>query len=1491
MSFDKETRNLLARIITACRRRLVADVTDQLRGVFGLHPDDVTLPVEKLTHLSPHQNTAARGLRDLLDHYTVSAVAKDSDRRKAAYDRMVLEISFTILNRLAALRLCEERGLLVECVRKGTTSAGFQLFERLSCGALGGRYDAYRVFLESLFDELSIDLGVLFDRMTPQSAVFPTERCLQDVLDELNNAEIIHIWTEDETIGWIYQYFNPREERKAMRVSQAPRNSRELAVRNQFFTPRYVVEFLTDNTLGRIWYEMRQGQTSLTKKCGLMVRLPKEVFLNSVDNFHFNSITGINAAYEGDFSNLPSPKDVTWDDLQKLALAINGYDLAPSLGFSDCGQLANERLRDFERTGEWYGDAAELWCCLFFEQRRWRHFHDVPEGKDFEAIRALYATLKDRLQTDATGFSQQEHFNFPKFIIYRPKKDPRDIKLLDPACGSGHFLLYSFDLLEHIYEEAWQDPGIPKSEVTGRTLREDFCSLDVIRRMSPRLIIEHNLHGIDIDPRAVQIAALAVWLRAQKTWKGLKIRASDRPRISESNIVTATPMPGEKNMRREFCSTLKPTLLGQLVNMVFEKMKLAGEAGSLLKIEEEIKDAVAEARKQWLEGPKPEQALLFQSMVDPKSEQFPLFDMMGITDQGFWTQAEDRILAALKNYAERVEKEHGTRHRLFAEDAAGGFAFIDLCRKRYDVALMNPPFGLSPRTIFDIHRKTYADSYVELYAQMVTRGMELLNSKGRLGAISSRSFMTISRLRQYRKKVILPGISLLADLGASVMDSAFVESAAYIVSKSCDGDILAIDLRGFIGSDSKLMETVVDLASGNRPGGWSLAKRQLIAELPNGKLLYSLPVRVHNLLGHERVLEPDIATARQGMGTFNDFRFLRLRQEVPICEIHRDGWEPLAKGGPFSFYYSDIHLLLNWKDNGAELSAVNIIHNGQDAQVRQASEYWRKAGVTYSKRSQKGFSARALPAGCIIAGKGPAILSQSNISAIYLLGWINSRFIRWMIQIQANDHEFNTGILKKLPWVDIHSRNSELIERTLNALQSLQMAQAMNETNSCFFPSFSYDSFKGLLNRWNDIDRDAQTTLSSVMADWDVFVDRLYGVNSETLSFDNGDADVTEQEQTETSDEQEEESLIAGNASAGNVIGVMIGIIFGRWDVRIASNHTLTPKLPDPFEPLPVCPPGMLIGPDGMPAHPNCIASEEWLRTRAEVSSLPPAGWVKKPFVLDADYPIRISWDGILVDDDGLNGGGPHRDDMTGRIQEVLKVVWKDKAYEFEQEATEILGVTDLCDYLRKPSGFFQDHLKCYSKSRRKAPIYWPLSTASGSYTVWLYYHRLSDQTLYWAVNKYVEPKIAEIERGVVRIEDELESISGREAVKLTDQLHKIRSFLGELRDLREELLRIAGLPFKPNLDDGVIINAAPFHRLFRLRSWAKDTQDCWRKLEKGEYDWAHLAYAIWPDRVREACKRDRSIAIAHGLEDLCEVGAPVSGRKTTRGRRKNDVH
>ena len=184
--------------------------------------------------------------------------------------------------------------------------------------------------------------------------------------------------------------------------SQAPRNSRELAVRNQFFTPRYVVQFLTDNTLGRIWYEMRGTNTVLAERCEYMVRKPGEEF-------------------------------------------------AP-----------------------------------------------------------------------------------------RAKKDPRDLRVLDPACGSGHFLLYAFDLLLAIYEEAYADPESPKSEATGRTLAEDYPSLDALRKAVPAP------HPRAQPPRRGHRPAL----RADRPACALDARAARVPRVRDRSQRSADHPALEHRHRR-----------------------------------------------------------------------------------------------------------------------------------------------------------------------------------------------------------------------------------------------------------------------------------------------------------------------------------------------------------------------------------------------------------------------------------------------------------------------------------------------------------------------------------------------------------------------------------------------------------------------------------------------------------------------------------------------------------------------------------------------------------------------------------------------------------------------------------------------------------------------------------------------------------------------------------------------------------------------------
>ena len=288
---EQATRNKLRNVVTQCRKLLEESIAQQLQGQFGIYAgkkDTVQVEGEaRMSHLSDEDREYRRDLLDHLEHIKARGF-----KVKDALDQLIREIAFTHLNRLCAYKMMEARDVYVggrkfrEAVNRGINSNGFKFYradhpddERLF--STGQQDLAYRHFLDWLGGLLSEEIGVLFNPSDPANRLYPRQKTLDELLALLNDEELAGIWKQDETIGWVYQYFTPRELKDtARKESHAPRNSYELAFRNQFFTPRYVVEFLTDNTLGHIWYEMRKGDTKLKDQCRYMVRRPNEVFLD-----------------------------------------------------------------------------------------------------------------------------------------------------------------------------------------------------------------------------------------------------------------------------------------------------------------------------------------------------------------------------------------------------------------------------------------------------------------------------------------------------------------------------------------------------------------------------------------------------------------------------------------------------------------------------------------------------------------------------------------------------------------------------------------------------------------------------------------------------------------------------------------------------------------------------------------------------------------------------------------------------------------------------------------------------------------------------------------------------------------------------------------------------------------------------------------------------------------------------------------------------------
>jgi hypothetical protein len=1351
MAFDSPTRNKLQRMVGACRRLLADEFDDQLQGLYGIYAQDGrVLELEKLTSLDDDHHQTATLLRDRINHLT-SGMPAEKQPLAEAVRRVLREQAFTLLNRFAALRMAEERGFVQECVGQGLKSKGFQVFETVARSGLGGAYERYVTFIHGMFDELSLDLGVLFDRWSPFGLLFPREPALIKFFELLNDPELKPLWKEDETIGWIYQYFNDEAERKKMREeSAAPRNSRELAVRNQFFTPRYVVEFLTDNTLGRIWYEMTQGETKLKEQCRYLVRRPNEIFL-------------------------------------KL------------------------------------GEAA-------------------PEQ-----------------QTPPATASQEDLLKQPVHIPHRPIKDPRTILMLDPACGSMHFGLYAFDLFEVIYEEAWElEKG--GAEFQSRqpgmlSLQESYGTKEDFLKDVPRLIIEQNLHGIDIDPRCAQIAGLSLWLRAQKAWQRLGLKPAERPAIKRSNIVCAEPMPGEKELLREFVEREFPAeergVCLRLLEAIFDKMQLAGEAGSLLKIEEEIRSAIEDARQQWQTArQRPEffdadQLATLDKRAGaqqelPAAERASIAaDLRSLTSEDFWQRIEERIYAALRDYAEQAENGGGFQRRLFAEDAARGFAFIDVCRKRYDVALMNPPFG-SPADGCERITDSYSLSPRDIYGMFVERTAMLQRPAGLVGAILPRTGLFIGTMSALRKDCYLGShpIQLLADLGKDVLDGATIRTACYVIGKGQGTDLTCFRLGNIPRREDRLLELLATNYQGEPDLDLFRCDLRQFTVLPSHAIAYWIPQRLVELIRNLPKLE-SVADIRQGIFSGDNFRFLRLFHELPA---EHGGYSPFSKGGEPVAFLSDEALYIRTTESCAEMKALAAQEYGSASRTIKNEETFGKSGITYSQVNDACLKFRAHPSGGIYDMKGPVLFTNENLDRMAMLCLVNSSAVEDFMRMMTDGRQWHVSSLKNVPLPPLgHQDLLEFAKIAQTGVEHRWRECCHDETGHFYYATSSEGAQSTCASQLEDL-----------QGDIDARVWRSFGATAaEVGSF---------ARQRELFLEREIRNAAVQFDTPRDRIGIWVGTAFGRWDIRYATGERAAPELPDPFAPLPVCPPGQLQNAQGLPARPEDVP---------------------------AAYPVRIPWAGILVDDPN------HPLDIERRVREVIEIIWTGSAggptaEAIEHEACEILGVKSFRDYFRKPAGFFADHLKRYSKSRRQAPIYWPLSTASGSYMLWIYYHRLTDQTLFQCVNEFVKPKLQdEVMPDIERLRAAVQREGGG-SKEQREKLEALEDFAIELKDFHDELLRVAGLPYKPNLNDGVLITASPLWKLFRLPKWQKDLKACWESLEGEEYEWAHLAYTIWPDRVKKVCKKDRSIAIAHGLEELCEVKTPE--KKAKRGKKKADA-
>lgn len=1247
-------KKIIERFVSAAKNLLMQNVTEMLQQWYGIWADGHTIGVEQL----PSQDTdivhTARMLRDRLQHLMAALpdTDTDTDKERQAVGQLVAEQAFTQLNRFCALRMCEERDLIMESIRGGYESAGFMAYDSIAQNIGASRYERYRCYLLSVFDELSIELPAVFDRFSPFGLLFPDESTLMKLLELINdsqlsawfdeqNAVTVNFWKEDETLGWMFQDYNSLEERRKMReASSKPRNSREMAVRNQFFTPEYVVRFLTDNSLGRIWYEMTRGESRIgEEQCRYMIRRPGE-------------------------------------------------------------PLEERKL-----------------------------------------------------------------------------KEPTEILSLDPTCGSMHFGLYLYEVYEYIYMDAWDNQPSLLQEFREVHTRETF------HREVPRLILENNIYGCEIDPRALQIAALSLWLRAQKSYSQMGLDAAERPLITRSNLVLAEAMPGNKRLLKGLMDEFdKP--MQRLLTTIWNKMKYVGEAGLLFKMEKEISDDIEYLRKNWSKVNQNRNVSFYDSeerRAEVMAANEARTELRHHKDE-FFEEIAERLQTALQELSSRLSEEEGYENALFSEDATRGFAFIELCQKRFDCIVMNPPFGEGSEHTSQYMNDNYPAWSKNLVCAFFDRMQDMLDDDGKLGAIFDRTVMIKSSYETFRRRNLCGFITACADTGWGVLDAS-VETSTLVLNKlSSDVEGVFMDVQD-VNPEEKDENLSVLIKTYNRgeDAKWIyVAKSVEFDNLPNTVIGYYFGNDILKLFKNTN-LESRNIIARNGH-TLTSATHFRLFYEIPSNSI---SYKVMYNGSTYSLFYSYYRELCYWGINGKLLASnSNVVLRNQNYHFLQ--------GVGYGKRGEI-LDAHIFKKDMLFTVEGYAFSNINDSESLALNSLLDSILGQYALNLYTGQHK-QTGNVNLLPMPDYAIRQSD-IERIVNAIIDIKRKWfSLDETN------LEYHGLIAQMHIDTTIDAALNKMQEQLTADYARYEELVK--ENDDLWMDLADIDRnSEFRQTLNNYKSRrpyEELLSIDGASCQNVIDKkvmaqeivmeLVGMTFGRWNTAYAKGEQAIPEFGDVFDALPFMP----------------VVSQ---------------GEATCPAQLD------VPTDGILTNNSDSSLC------LASHVREVMHYLWADRADDMEYELCQLIGCKSLQAYLASPTGFFDYHFKRYTKSRRKAPIYWLLASEDGTVDYWVYYPKLSKNTL---------PQL------IIRLREQQEQLRTRLNAALAahdkTQESQTRAEQEQVEGMMDELNRILAAGYVPNHDDGVPVTAAPLLHLAASRPWRVECEKNMELLEKGDYDWSHLA-------------------------------------------------
>ena len=538
---------------------------------------------------------------------------------------------------------------------------------------------------------------------------------------------------------------------------------------------------------------------------------------------------------------------------------------------------------------------------------------------------------------------------------------PSELRVIDPACGSGHFLLYAFDILERIW---WAETDIDRSEI-------------------PAKVLEHNLYGVDIDLRSCQLSAFNLYLKA-RTRAEEENGQFEMPNV---DIVCADARVAEVEEGAEVLDEItgEGSDLREALSKIIDTFQHTEALGSLLDVSGTLED-------------------VFES------------GQTGLSDWGDGThQSLNSFLKALREAVDESSSDS------FGEQNLRSFLnLLVVLSQEYDVALMNPPYGSGGRMPDNVQEYIEEnENYrytTEYYINFFEACDRLAKADGRTGMLVPWSFMFNKSFQDFREDFVggQGAFDFFSEFGYDILDNATVGTVGTVVRSEAESGQTGTFIRLPDVEKGEKEEEFIRASFDDSEADVKRLYYRNLSEfdmVPGTPLSYWVPQGLRSIYQSKTVLDADNASLderntlgdiKQGTATADDSRFVHKFWEDKGSE-----WVPFAKGGADAWLLPRIKNTLLWGEDGTEVDRY-------PKSYPRNTEYYFKESLTYTVAKRSGRRFGYLHDSSVFGHKGSVLIPDRAIWNA--LSYTNSHLFTYLMLTQTSERMWEVGFVSKVPW-------------------------------------------------------------------------------------------------------------------------------------------------------------------------------------------------------------------------------------------------------------------------------------------------------------------------------------------------------------------------------------------------------------------------------------------------------------------------------------------